>query len=88
MLKTSAAALCALLMGCTSVIDEPVDIRASDDPPPVNLQTGDRITVKATDVSAHVCVDDSRLMCSYGSGRLSYVSCECQRATASPAAMR
>ena len=89
MLKTSAAALWwALLAGCASMTGSPGETRAGDAPPPIYLQAGDRITVKSTDVAAHICADDSRLMCAYGSGRLSYVSCECQRATASPATMR
>ena len=86
MLRTSVAAW-ALLAGCASVQDahppaDPVIVQA------VELRHGDRITVKSTDVPAHVCVDDSRLVCAYGSGRLSYVSCECQRAAASPAMLR
>jgi len=86
MLKASAAALYALLIGCVSIDDS---ASGADNPAhTVELRAGDRITVKSTDVPAHVCVDDSRLVCGYGSGRLSYVSCECQRAAASPAMMR
>ena len=89
MVKQSAAALYALLLGgCASVTGEHVEIGANSDRPPIQLRAGDRITVKTTDVSAHVCADESHLMCSYGSGRLVHVSCECQRVRASPATMR
>jgi len=87
MLRTSAAALYALLAGCVSV-NEPGSTSAGDVTQLIQLEAGDRITVKSTDVPAHVCIDDSRLICAYGSGRLSYVSCECQRAAASPAMLR
>lgn len=88
MLKASAAALGALLAGCAGLSDAAREPRQAVAAPAIQLYAGDRITVKTTEVSQYVCVDESRLVCGYGNGRLSHVLCQCQRAAASPAFLR